>query len=271
MTADMETFTGDWLALRGAADRAARSKTLAAQFVSVLPSNPRVLDLASGGGANAKYLETEMTWSAPGAAPSWTFVDGDTGLLAQAREMMGPVELRLADLSSGISREWTASVDGVTASAFFDLVSSDWFEAFAHCVRGVPLLFALTIDGRWRWSPAHDRDNDIMAVFARDQQRDKGFGPAMGGGAAMAMIRILNAHGFIVSSRPADWRLGSAHAALLEALIQNIAAAVTPYGTDTLGWLTCRRQQIGQGELRLRLGHLDLFARPALFSDSEVS
>ena len=187
MTADMETFTGDWLALRGAADRAARSKTLAAQFVSVLPSNPRVLDLASGGGANAKYLETEMTWSAPGAAPSWTFVDGDTDLLAQAREMMGPVELRLADLASGISREWAASVDGVTASAFFDLVSSDWFETFAHCVRGVPLLFALTIDGRWRWSPAHDLDNDIMAVFARDQRRDKGFGPAMGGGAAMAV------------------------------------------------------------------------------------
>jgi hypothetical protein len=266
----MEIFSGDWLALRGAADRAARSRILAAQFVTALPPNPSVLDLASGGGANAKYLETETTWSAPGAAPNWTLVDGDAGLLAQVQGLKGLVELRTADLSSGVSRDPKARVDGVTASAFFDLVSADWFEAFARGVRGVPLLLALTIDGRWRWSPAHDHDNDIMALFARDQRRDKGFGPAMAGGAAMAMIRILNAQGFTVSSRRADWRLGAADTALLEALIQNIAAAMAPYGVDASEWLICRRQQVAQGGLRLRLGHLDLFARPALSPDGEA-
>ena len=101
-----------------------------------------------------------------------------------------------------------------------------------------------------------------MTHFARDQQRDKGFGPALGGGAAMAMIRILTAHGFEVSSRCADWRLGAADADLLDALTRMIAAAVSPYDVDASDWLARRHYEIECGALRLRLGHLDLLALP---------
>ncbi|MBT5107338.1 MAG: class I SAM-dependent methyltransferase [Rhodospirillaceae bacterium] len=258
----MESFAGDWLSLRVQADSAARSQTLADRFIKQLPAHPRVLDVASGAGANAFYFETETGWSAPGLAPDWTLVDGDPDLLMRARGLNGCADVVIADLTPGISPELLAGVDGVTASAFFDLVSEDWFDDFARSVCGVPLLLALSVDGRWRWSPAHDRDNDIMALFARDQRRDKGFGPALGGGAAMAMIRILTTHGFMVSSRRADWRLGAADAGLLDALTRMIAAAVLPYGLDASDWLARRRHEIERGVLRLRLGHMDLLAVP---------
>lgn len=258
----MESFSGDWLSLRVQADCAARSKFLADRFVKRLPPRPRVLDLASGAGANARYLETETQWSAPGAAPDWTLVDGDPDLLARARGLKGGVKAEVANLTPGIPPELLVGVDGVTASAFFDLVSEAWFDAFARSVCGVSLLLALSVDGRWRWSPAHERDTDIMAQFARDQRRDKEFGPALGGDAAMAMIRILTAHGFTVSSRRADWCLGAADAALLKALTGMIADAVRPYNMDASAWLARRRCEIARGELRLRLGHLDLLAVP---------
>jgi len=250
------------------ADSAARSQTLADQFIKRLPPRPRVLDVASGAGANAFYFESQTDWSAPGLAPDWTLVDGDPDLLMRVRGLSGRTDAVIADLTPGISPALLAGVDGVTASAFFDLVSEAWFDGFARSVRGVPLLLALSVDGRWRWSPAHDRDNDIMALFAHDQRRDKGFGPALGGGAAMALIRILTAHGFMVSSRRADWRLGAADADLLDALTRMIAAAVLPYGLNASNWLAQRRHEIESGALRLRLGHVDLLAVPGSDSPS---
>ena len=42
------------------------------------------------------------------------------------------------------------------------------------------LLFALSVDGRHRWTPRDRHDADVGALFAAHQRRDKGFGPALG-------------------------------------------------------------------------------------------
>ncbi|MBL4719760.1 MAG: hypothetical protein JKY20_01335 [Alphaproteobacteria bacterium] len=256
----METFTGDWLSLRIPVDRAARSRELAVRFVEALPENPRIVDLAAGAGANARYFESETKWGRADSSPRWTLVDGDAALLQRAAGLVGALNPVVAELGAGAAGFAPSEIDGLTASAFFDLVSDAWFENFVKSMAGAPLFLALSVDGRWRWGPTHDDDVDIMACFARDQQRDKGFGPAMGGDSATAMARILTTAGYTVSTRRSDWRLDGTHTALLKALIQTIAGAVTPYDVDAAKWRKSREYDIEQGRLRLCLGHMDILA-----------
>ncbi|MGY8958786.1 MAG: hypothetical protein ACKVKG_04500, partial [Alphaproteobacteria bacterium] len=206
------------------------------------------------------YFESETKWGAPDTAPRWTLVDGDPTLLRRAQGLVGTVQTSLADLSAGVSDVPLDDVDGVTASAFFDLVSEAWFDAFAQMVRGVPLLLALSVDGRWRWDPVHGDDNAIMSFLARDQQRDKGFGPAMGGDAAAAMVRVLEKIGYTVSVQRSDWRLDNADSLLLAAMVDGIADAVAPYDVNPEKWRSDRQHDIEQGTLRLCLGHVDILA-----------
>jgi hypothetical protein len=256
----MEKFTGDWLCVRKPADTAARSRDLAAQFVASLPTRPHIVDLAAGAGANAFYFESETKWGAPDTAPRWTLVDGDATLLGRVQGLLGRVETSIVDLSAGVAEITLDDVDGVTASAFFDLVSEAWFDAFAQAVRGVPLLLALSVDGRWRWDREHEDDDAIMSYLARDQQRDKGFGPAMGGDSAAAMVRVLENVGYTVSTRQSDWRLDGAESTLLAAMVDGIADAVAPYDVNPEKWRIDRQHDIEQGILRLCLGHVDILA-----------
>ena len=70
------------------------------------------------------------------------------------------------------------SLDLVTASAFFDLVSEEWIARFCQelAARQLPLYTVLTYDGTETWSPPHDHDAPMLAAFHAHQGRDKGFG-----------------------------------------------------------------------------------------------
>lgn len=258
----MDDFPESWLALREPYDRAARSVMLARAFLKALPPRPRLLDLAAGTGANARYLESLAL-----CRPRWLLADASRALLASAHGLRGAVECECLDLARESRRLDLAGVDGVTASAFCDLVSAVWIGDLAGRAarHGVPLLFALTVDGRIRWRPSDPADAAVMAAFRRDQHRDKGFGRALGPQAPGHMVAALRRFGYAVRLARSDWRIAATDDAVLDHMVSGVVEAADRAGAsaavDTRGWAARRRAQIAAGSLSLTVGHVDCLAR----------
>jgi SAM-dependent methyltransferase len=252
--APADTFSAAWLALRAPYDRAARSKPLARDFLSALPRNGRVADLACGTGANARHL------TALGRRDlRWTLMDADPALLRTAGDGLPGSPTRCVNLARPRRALGLGGFDGVTASALCDLVSGPWLgKVISKAARhGLPLLFALNVDGRIAFSPEDAEDGTVLRRFRRDQARDKGFGPALGPRAPLRLAAALRAHGYRLRVARSDWRLGAADGALLEALVDGIAAAG---GAPVDGWRRRRRAQIAARRLAAVVGHIDVFA-----------
>jgi hypothetical protein len=152
----------------------------------------------------------------------------------------------------------------VTASALFDLTSQRWMETLTErlVAEGVPLLALLSYDGRAVLDPPHAEDGAVISAINRHQMRDKGLGPAAGPGAAAFLARALAGHGWRVDQEQSDWRLGPRDGALMMQTIEGWRAAAAEEGIprallDT--WISDRRRTL----TALRIGHRDLFARPA--------
>jgi hypothetical protein len=129
---------------------------------------------------------------------------------------------------------------------------------------GLPLLFALSVDGRVVFAPGAPGDREILACFRRDQRRDKGFGPALGPQAPRRLARIFRNHGYRMRAARSDWRLGAADGEILRTLVAGFADVARHAGSLTGreidGWLRLRREQIEGGRLALVVGHVDLLA-----------
>lgn len=260
----MESFAETWLRLREPYDHAARSAPLARRFLAALPAAPRVLDLAAGAGSNARYLAAlEMRRA------DWVLADADRALLAAADAGAGRVERVAADLArleQGIDLN---RIDGVTAAAFGDLVSAAWLARFAQCVarRRLPVLLALSVDGRVSWTPEDPDDELVQRLFRRDQGRDKGFGPALGEAAPWRLASDLRGFGYRIDLRRSDWRIGPEGKAMLDRMIVGFAAAAMAAGSPDIqeavaGWSARRQAQAAAGDLRLSVGHRDCLALP---------
>jgi hypothetical protein len=253
----METFPRDWLALREPHDAAARSRPLARAFLAALPRRARVADLGCGRGANARYI-------AGLGRPDlrWRLVDGDAALLAEAASRNSGAETRRTDLARPAVWTLLRGCDGVAASALCDLVSGAWIDglvgAAAH--RRLPVLLALSVDGRIGFAPEDERDAAVLAAFRRDQRRDKGFGPALGAAAPGRIARALRRHGYAVRMARGDWRLGPGDGDLEGALIDGIAA-VSP-SAETAAWRAARDRQAAAGTLSVTVGHADILGLP---------
>lgn len=258
-----ETFSPSWLRLRERYDRAARSKALAQAFLDALPRQARVADLACGGGANANYL---ASLGRPDLR--WLLIDADPVLLQLAAGRVPVLETRCTDLARprrGLARE---GIHGATASALCDLVSGAWLDRFIGeaARQRLPLLFALTVDGRMAFSPGDPEDAAMFRRFRADQRRDKGFGPALGPRAPARLAATLHSHGYHVRLARSDWRLGAGDGGLLDALLQGIADAARAGGSASASpvdrWLERRRAQIAERRLAAVVGHVDILALP---------
>ncbi len=259
-----ETFAETWLRLREPYDHAARSAALAHRFLTVLPAAPRVLDLAAGAGSNARYLMSMGQGRA-----DWVLADADRALLAAADLRTARMERRALDLARPAWPRTLARVDGVTAAAFADLVSAAWLARFARAVarRRLPVLVALSVDGRVAWTPQDPDDALVLRLFRRDQARDKGFGPALGAAAPWRLAADLRARGYQVHMRRSDWRIGSKDRVMLGRMIDGFAAAAADAALfesrdAVAGWSDRRRAQAAAGQLRLVIGHRDCLALP---------
>lgn len=240
----MSGFARDWLELRAPYDSRARSIALARRFAAVLPARSRIVDLGAGNGANRRWLAGFLS-----PATRWTLLDNDPALID------GVAEARLLDLAAEL--EQVSDFDAATCSAFLDLISADWLRRFVAWLQGRPLLAALTVDGRVRFAPEDPDDAAVLAAFAADQRRDKGFGPALGAQAPLQLTALLQDAGYRVETAPSDWQLGPRDGAMLMAMIEGFAAVVP----GASAWAKRRCDLAGAGRLELLVGHVDVLGR----------
>jgi SAM-dependent methyltransferase len=279
----MSGFDAAWLALREPYDHAARSADLAARFAAAL-ARPRLIDLGCGTGSNLRYLAPRIR-----GPQRWLGVDHDPALLDAARTALtdwgaargwpdhgeGDV-LAFArpdgDIVVGFARADFArdglpdrcDLGGLSASALLDLASAAWLTDLASWSYEVPVLMALSFDGRLAFEPAVAADRTIRERFLAHQHSDKGFGPALGPDAALHLAEALSARGCQVVLEPADWRLGPEDRPLLGAMLEGLVGAAGEIAHDPglERWARLRRRQLAAGDLRLVVGHLDLLALP---------
>lgn len=267
-------FSADWLQQREPFDRAARDAAAArlrlpAWLASIRPAQGpwRVIDLGCGTGANLRWLAPRLI-----QAQQWLLVDQDPVLLARLHTGAAQVEqLTLPlDLAHDLETLPAADCTLVTCSALLDLVGEPWLQRLVRtcAVARVPVLWALSVDGRQAWTPADPADGLAQRLFAAHQRRDKGFGPALGAHAPAVAARALRAAGYRVCSARSDWRIDArgdaAAAALQRALIDGIAAAAieqSPRDAAALNDWRVRRQALA-AHSRLTIGHIDLAAAP---------
>jgi SAM-dependent methyltransferase len=263
-----ERFAADWLALREPVDARARSLEVlgAARRWAVGRPRIRVLDLGCGTGSNLRYLCPRLP-----TVQHWTCLDHDPALIAEFRRRGWDCQQVVgldAQVASIRATTWLDGVDSdtlVTASALLDLVSASWLEeVVARCLdRGAALLFALTYDGRVEIEPAHPRDREVIAVVNTHQHRDKGLGRALGPGAADRLTAIGDKLGYRLAAGDGDWLLGRDESALAAALLDGWLAAAADQApgraAQLASWHSSRRAAAASGELRIRVGHRDLF------------
>ncbi len=264
----MSGFSADWLRLREPVDLAARNGQAEDAFLSALPKGPvRLMDLASGAGSTVAALSGRLE-----AHQDWLLTDNDPALLEVSRQRFsrfgpGTVVCRQVDLSGDLASLPFANVDGVTTSAFLDLVTRPFLEQLVGLVTAarLPFLASLTYDGRASCTPADPFDEDIRQAMNAHQKTDKGFGAALGPDAAAAAEALFEAAGYRVVSGHSDWHAGRDAQAFQRELISGWVSAGADMGLDPerlSGWLAKRTEQIAEGALAIEVGHRDLAAIP---------
>ena len=119
--------------------------------------------------------------------------------------------------------------------------------------------------------PARTEPAFAALTDALHQRRDKGFGPALGPTAGAHAAGCLAETHYTVVQAESDWVIDAAHGApharaMLAAMIAGIAEAAIAQQPDAIdmarAWQARRMALIGH--TRLRVGHVDLMAVPAL-------
>ena len=265
----MSGFSADWLALREPYDARARNRDVLETVAAAAAAGDgvAVVDLACGTGSTLRAL-------APRLPPrqDWRLVDNDLSLLARAAAGKAIPGIAVTRIPVDLSRDLEAALDGrvnlVTASALLDLVSADWLERLVVEVaaRRLPFYAALNYDGRVTFDPADPLDATVIAAVNRHQQTDKGFGPALGPGAAEAAIARFQSAGYAVVHGRSDWRLLPRDHDIQRDMLAGWAGAAREIGAVTLpeaaAWLTRRRDLLAAGRSIITVGHVDIFARP---------
>jgi hypothetical protein len=258
-------FSAQWLALREAHDRSARSQAVLDALAASFAGTPAiaVTDLGCGTGSTMRATAGLLP------RPQWRLVDNDETLLALAAAG-APHGARVTTLAVDIAQhleEAIGEADLVTMSALLDLVSAAWLDRLVAALVGrrCPLYAALSYDGEVALNPASRHDATVIAAVNRHQLTDKGFGPALGPGAARIAPETLRRKGFAVVEGRSDWMLGTKARDMQMELLAGWAGAAREIGvcTATLdAWLTERSDHVAAGRSEMRVGHVDFFASP---------
>ncbi len=273
----MSGFSIDWLDLREAADYRARNKELLSQLQQWLQNRAidhaqlTVMDMGAGTGSTLRAFANTAAFDDMPLA--WRLVDQDTNLLAEATRRHAEshnLKTYALDLTQ-VEQLPIEDVQLITASALFDLVSATFIDQLVVMLQAqqthqpVALYAALNYDGQTQWSPAHPLDAAVLAAFNRDQQTDKGFGPALGPQAIATLQQQFFAAGFQVVTANSAWQLRGDERALVLELINGIANAVANDPAIDLAalkaWQEFRQQQIEEGSCIV--GHMDLLILPS--------
>jgi hypothetical protein len=282
-------FSAEWLALREPFDAAARSAALVSTLRRHLPAGTgatplAVVDLGAGAGSNLRYLAPLL-----GGTQHWRLVDHDAALLHAAldatyawAEALGARVERRAEALAIRARDFGCEVvvepydlrdlavlalpPGalVTAAALLDLVAATWLEKLARrCEEArATVCFALSYDGRTVCSPAEPEDAAVLAAFNRHQLGDKGFGPALGPGAARAAEAAFTRLGYEVATAPSDWLIDARAHEIQRALLDGWRDTAIELHAATIAelgaWHERRLAHVAADRSTLRVGHVDL-------------
>jgi hypothetical protein len=266
----MSGFSADWLALREPYDRKARNASVldaVATALSIFPS-VTIADLACGTGSTLRSIKHRLP-----RHQTWRLVDNDLGLLGRAAQSAQASGVMAQGVPTDLTHDLEAVLDGgvdlVTTSALLDLVSDAWLHRLAveTAARRISVYAALTYDGRMAFAPADPLDADIIASVNAHQRTDKGFGPALGPDAAQATIARFEAVGYEVERGDADWVFEPEDSVIQAEVLRGWAQAAGETErvprTEVGSWLTRRLALVMSGRSRIRVGHIDLFARPS--------
>jgi hypothetical protein len=277
----------EWLALREAADAAARSETVTNAVVDVLSRHDRlrVLDLATGTGSNVRFLMPRLR----SPLQRWLTLDRSRVLLdhiprrmTEAGYDVAPtsngwelrsnrvaclIETKVIDLATIPRGDVLDSPHLVTASALLDLVSDVWLRSLAAwCLdMRAAALFAITYNGRSSCSPPEPEDRVVLELFNRHQRTDKGLGgPAAGPGAVASVVRAFDEAGYLVVREASDWNIGPEAVSFQRELIHgwaHAASEIDPGAALTIaGWRERRLVHVADGRSHLVVGHDDVGA-----------
>ena len=264
----MSSFSAEWLRLREPYDLRARNKTVLNTIFNLIADQPSVLivDLACGSGSTVRALSPRIK-----ARQHWRLVDNDLSQLARIPSSSPPginVTAVPIDLSRDLEAVFDNATDLITTSALLDLVSLDWLERLAveAAARRLPVYAALNYDGRVELAPAELLDRRIVDAVNRHQRTDKGLGPALGPCAAKTAVVAFERDGYAVMHGLADWDFGPADRTIQTEVLSGWAAAAREIGDppqpEIFDWLKRRCELIAAGRSSLRVGHVDLLARP---------
>jgi hypothetical protein len=287
----MTGFSPDWLAQREPLDAAARDAGLAHEFAAAIADTPRrIIDLGAGTGANLRLLAPLI-----GGDQDWLLIDNDPALLiAQRREIArwaaqhgwslseeatGATEITVGtarwrvrskqlDLQASLEQLALQDCDGLTTTAFLDLVSVDWIDRLCLMLARSPrpFLATLSVDGQRWWQPAMTDDLRLRQAFEHHQLGNKGFGAALGIGAVDEMAVRLDRLDFTVCTARSDWQIAGGHPGLLRQMIDEaltVGCELEPGAASAFAdWAARRHAQAATGMLRLTIGHRDLLALP---------
>ncbi|MEQ6884991.1 glycosyltransferase [Salicola sp. Rm-C-2C1-2] len=264
-------FEADWLQLREPADHAARSERLTARlgdYLSTLEAPLTICDLGAGTGSNQRYLAPRLP-----DPQQWLMVEPDAAL----RPTIYHPEAGNDTTTRWLQEEVTASnldevipekADLITASALLDLMSPDWLQTLARTAaqRRAPLLIVLSYCGNFEVQPSDSRDQWLRDTVNNHQHRDKGTGSAAGPDATGFLSAALSAHGFEVFTEASPWELDHHHSDLQQALMTGWCEAAREQAPGERSrineWRALRHAQARDGQLQIRVDHLDLLALP---------
>jgi hypothetical protein len=265
----MNDFSPEWLALREPYDLAARNAvvldSVANAFLGQVAIS--VVDLACGAGATLRAVGPHLP-----PRQRWRLVDNSLSLLARAFTPGHPPHVTVTTTLVDLARDLELALDGpldlVTTSALLDLVSREWLDRLVVEVaaRRLPFYAALTYDGRAVAAPPERFDVELLTGFNLHQRTDKGFGPALGPSAAVRAAARFEHFGYALVQGRSDWVFGPDDRAIQDALFADwaeLGPLTTGLSADEIaGWLAQRRAYLAAGRSSLRVGHVDIFARP---------
>ncbi len=273
MTAEVIRVSKAWLALREAADAAARAPDLVEELGRHLPATGHCVihDLGCGTGAMGRWLAPLLS-----GPQRWIAHDRDPDLLeVAAADLPGPaadgaavsVEAKQTDITRLHPGE-LADATLITASALLDLLTEDELAGLVRvCVgAGCPALLTLNVVGRVELTPADPLDRQVATAFDAHQRRTADRRRLLGPDAVAMAIQELGRLGAEVLVRPSPWRLGASHADLAAEWFTGWVDAACERAPDLAaeidGYRRRRLQQARAGQLAVTVGHDDLLAMP---------
>ncbi|MFF7715109.1 methyltransferase domain-containing protein [Streptomyces sp. NPDC007988] len=249
-TTDVTRYAPEWLALREAADAAARAPELLEPLRLRLPGSgaapadrhgpiaPLVIrDLGCGTGSMGRWLAPRLS-----GRQHWILHDHDPRLLELAatrlpRTAADGSPVTVATERGDVSRLTAERLKGtslVTASALLDLLTREELDGLvAACAgAGCPALLALSVVGRVDLAPADPMDNEITDAFNAHQRREEHGRRLLGPDAVAAASVAFARRGMTVRVQTSPWRLGSAAGTSADAVPASGAVGVEGHAPD---------------------------------------